>query len=121
MGIYYLNLTKLYRYQWLKFQIFLIPSLNWKGGRMKWDYNSENESYSFITIKTIFTKQLFKNILEPAEWARLFPICNGRSQSPINIDPKLVVKHPQSIPEFNFLNYDEIIPSFVFNNGHSCI
>ena len=60
---------------------------------------------------------------EPEEWDRLNPLCKtGQNQSPINIDTSKVIRPPESNLHFHFhfVNYDEIVPSFVSNNGNSC-
>lgn len=54
----------------------------------------------------------------PDYWIRAFDKCGGRSQSPINIEPKFARFNPR-LKNFVFHNYELLISWNVENNGHS--
>lgn len=70
----------------------------------KWDYSSLSN-------------------IGPANWGKTFPTCNGKQQSPVNIDTKHV-EYNANLGSLELTGYDQVIPNlhfFMENHGHSVV
>ena len=54
----------------------------------------------------------------PDAWPHEFTDCNGKKQSPINIE-KMNLEHDANLKPFRFSNYDLVQNWNVTHNGHS--
>ncbi len=97
---------------------FLI--LNKSGSEsLPWNYEGNNRlilpTYTLIECTVWFTPKLL--FLDSNNWNKVFDSCNGRYQSPINIDPSKAIK--KSSPNLVFGNYDHSWPMNITNDGHT--
>ena len=71
-------------------------------------------------IKPLLSSRLYSYDVPPHEWGRLYPIANGRRQSPINIalnDPGVSFKQEYETPLQ--LTYTKNDINYVINSGQS--
>ncbi|EFX88180.1 alpha-carbonic anhydrase [Daphnia pulex] len=82
------------------------------------DMNVKVESAPDDNIKS-GSESLPWNYEDSDNWNKVFDSCNGRYQSPINIDPSKAIK--KSSPNLVFGNYDHSWPMNITNDGHTVI
>ena len=81
---------------------------------------------TFFSNKSVFFKTTFSFYFSfypstqgPAKWGKYWPHCNGKRQSPINIET-LKAKYDQNLGNITFKNYEEPtnVTFMATNNGH---